>query len=378
MSAEPAEPAEPSEPDTETGRSRTLDVVVPLYREAEGLRNFHRVLTSQLNDLNDRYDWNVVYVADPSPDATADIVRELASRDRRVRGVVMLRRAGHQMSLIAGMEWSTADAVITMDGDLQHPPALIPQLLEHYEAGVDVVQTIRTRSAGRSRLGGAMSRGFYRVIRGISDVPITEGGADFRLLSARAVRILTAEVRESDRFIRGLVPWMGLPTATVEFEAPAREHGTSKYNLARSLDLAGSGVVSFSKAPLHLAMVLGLIVSGLGLLIGIAALLARLAGSNVPAGWATLVVMVAVLSGVQLVCIGFIGLYLGVVFDEAKRRPQILVEEYVSSSEDPHSGKAPTASRRIRAVPPRTSHPALDSCERGGSRVSVAGGSHGA
>lgn len=344
----------PVEPDPRA----SLDVVVPLFNEADGLAGFHAGLTEVLEALSDRYRWGVTYVVDPSPDGTAEIVRRLADADSRVRGVLLLRRAGHQMSLVAGMEWSSADAVITMDGDLQHPPALIPQMLQLFEGGADVVQTVRTRTEGQSRVSRALSGSFYKLIHAISHVRIVEGGADFRLLSARAVRIVTAEIQESDRFLRGLVPWIGLPTETIEFEAAPRAHGSSKYTLARSLQLAGSGVVSFSKAPLHLAIILGLVVSGLGLVSGIAALVMRLAGAAIPAGWATLVVMVAVLSGVQLICLGFIGLYLGVVFDEAKRRPQILVEDYVSQSDHHDASTAGQATDgQTSTALPRDRHP---------------------
>lgn len=303
----------------------TLDVVVPLYNEADGIADFHRALVEVLATVEPRYAWSVVYVVDPSPDGTAERVRAIADADARVGAVLLMRRAGHQMSLIAGMERSAADVVITMDGDLQHPPTLIPAMLDLFESGVDVVQTVRARTVGQGWLARTLSSGFYRVMARLSEVRMVPGGADFRLMSSRVVRILCDEIGESDRFLRGLIPWLGLPTATIEFDAPARHAGRSKYSLRRSLALAASGVVSFSKVPLHLGIVLGLVVGALGVISGIVAAIMRLAGADIPAGWTTLVVMVAVLSGMQMVTLGLIGLYLGVIFDEAKRRPQILV-----------------------------------------------------
>ncbi|GCD20839.1 glycosyltransferase family 2 protein [Cellulomonas algicola] len=308
---------------------RTLDVVVPLYNEAEGIDQFHAVLVDVLESVGDRYEWSVVYVVDPSSDGTSEHVRQFVARDERVRAVLLLRRAGHQMSLVAGMEQTTADAVITMDGDLQHPPELIPRMLELFESGVDVVQTVRAKTHQQGVLGRTASRGFYRVMRRLSEVSIVEGGADFRLMSARVVRILTREIPESDRFLRGLIPWLGVPTETLEFTAPARAAGRSKYSFGRSLSLAASGLVSFSKAPLHVGIVLGAVVSLLGLVAGLVALVMKLSGAGIPEGWATLVVLVAILSGVQLMTLGLIGLYVGVIFDEAKKRPQILVDELV-------------------------------------------------
>ena len=308
---------------------RSLCVVVPLYNEAEGIRAFHESLTRVLRGLEDRYQWRIVYVVDPSGDETAARVRELAGDDPRVGGVFMLRRAGHQMSLIAGMQRSSADACITMDGDLQHPPEMIARMLDLFEGGVDVVQTVRVRTEGQDWLHRALSASFYRIMNRLSDVPMIPGGADFRLMSARVVRVLCDRVVEHDRFIRGLIPWLGLPTATLEFTAPERAAGKSSYSMVRSFSLAASGIVSFSKAPLYLGLGLGLAVSLLGILGGLSAVVLRLSGAPIPAGWATLVVMVAVLAGAQLVTLGFIGLYIGVVFDEAKRRPQILVADTV-------------------------------------------------
>lgn len=334
----------------------SLGVVVPLFNEAAGLADFHRALVAVLESVADRYRWCVLYVVDPSPDGTATRARALADSDDRVGALILMRRAGHQMSLVAGMERIGTDVVVTMDGDLQHPPELLPRILDLYETGVDVVQTVRTSTAGQSLLSAAASRSFYRLMTRLSEVPMVPGGADYRLMSGRVVRILTKDIQESDRFLRGLLPWLGMPTATVEFEAPARGAGESKYTFRRSLQLATSGIVSFSKVPLQLGIVLGLVVGALGLLSGVAAFIARLSGADIPAGWATLVVMVAVLSGMQLVALGLIGTYLGVVFDEAKKRPQIIVGDHVEATPSPVCAEGgPDPDRGLRGDLHRTS-----------------------
>ncbi len=324
---------------------RTLCVVVPLYNEEEGILAFHDALTAVLRGVEERYEWTVLYVVDPSRDDTASRVRELASRDPRVGGIFLLRRAGHQMSLIAGMQRSHADACITMDGDLQHPPEMIPRMLEMFEDGADVVQTVRLHTVGQGRIRRTLSVWFYRVINRLSSVPMVQGGADFRLMSARVVRILCEGIVENDRFIRGLIPWLGLPTSVLEFTAPERVAGKSSYTMGRSFSLAASGIVSFSKVPLHFGIGLGLVVSVLGLLGGIGAVVARLSGAPIPAGWTSLVVMMALLAGAQLITLGIIGMYIGVVFDETKRRPQILVADSVGAVERdlvPTSPQPPT------------------------------------
>ena len=312
-------------------RKSTLCVIVPLYNEAEGVCAFNAALTAVLTDVEESYEWTILYVVDPSRDETAARVRELAAEDPRVSAILMLRRAGHQMSLIAGMQRNRADACITMDGDLQHPPEIIPEMLDLFEKGADVVQTVRVRTDGQAWLRRALSLAFYRGINRLSDVQLVPGGADFRLMSARVVWILSERIVENDRFIRGLIPWLGLPTATIEFTAPERSFGKSSYSMARSVSLAVSGVVSFSKVPLHFGIGLGLVVSLLGLVGGCAAAILRISGAPIPAGWTSLVVMMALLAGAQLVALGLIGLYLGVVFDETKRRPQILIADVVGT-----------------------------------------------
>lgn len=304
-------------------------MVVPLLNEAAGIHRFHQELVRALEVVSHRYDWRILYVVEPSTDGTAGIVRDFVETDPRLGAVFMLRRAGHQMALIAGMQRSRAEACITLDGDLQHPPSLIPAMLDLYETGVDVVQAVRTRTAGLSPMDNLLSKGYYRLINGLTEVPIVPGGADFRLMSARVVKIVSHDITENDRFLRGLVPWLGLPTATIEFEAPARVAGESKYSVKRKLALAVSGVVSFSKIPLHLGLGLGLVVSALAVILGIGAIIVRLAGVPVAAGWTSLVVLITLLAGAQLLTLGLIGMYLGIVFDESKKRPQIFVADEV-------------------------------------------------
>jgi len=317
---------------SESGPVPSVSVVVPLFNEAEGLPLFHAELTNVLSSLSGRCTWKIIYVVDPSPDGTTEVVRQLADQDSRISGVFLLRRAGHQLSLLAGMRASDADAVITMDGDLQHPPELIPEILRLYETGVDVVQTVRVSTDGQGSIARGLSRGFYGLINRLSDVKMVAGGADYHLLSRRVVDILCNEIVERDVFMRGLIPWLGLPTATIEFTARQRVAGESKYSIRRSLSLATSGIVSFSKLPLHLGIGLGLVVCVLAILTAVGAVVARLVGNDIPAGWATLIVVLTLLSGVQLLCLGLIGMYLSVIFDEAKKRPQILVAETVGTT----------------------------------------------
>jgi dolichol-phosphate mannosyltransferase len=304
-----------------------VDVVVPLLNEAGIIREFHCELMKALDGVSDRYECRVLYVVEPSTDGTAEIVRGIAESDPRVAALFNLRRAGHQMALIAGMQHSRSDACVTLDGDLQHPPSLIPEMLRLFETGVDVVQTVRTRTEGISIFNRTSSRLYYSIINKLTDVPITPGGADFRLVSARVVEIVSRRVTESDRFLRGLVPWLGLPTAYLDFEAAPRRAGESKYSAKRRISLAVSGILSFSKIPLQAGLFLGLIVTGLAMLFALGAVGYRFAGGSVAAGWTSLVVLISLMTGAQLLALGLIGMYIGVVFDEAKKRPQVLIAD---------------------------------------------------
>jgi glycosyltransferase involved in cell wall biosynthesis len=328
---------------TSRAERRSICVVVPLFNETAGLGSFHEELSQTMRGQESDYSWSVIYVVDPSPDGTADLVRTLAAADEHVSGVFLLRRAGHQLSLLAGMRASDADAVITMDGDLQHPPELIPEMLRRFADGADVVQTIRVSTDGQGAISRHFSNGFYSLMNRLSDVKIEKGGADYRLMSRTVVDILGNDIVEQDLFLRGLIPWLGLPTSLVEFTARERVAGKSKYSLSRSLSLAASGIVSFSKVPLHIGIGLGLVVCALAAVGAVAAILARFLGADIPAGWTTLVVVLALLSGVQLLCLGLIGMYVGVIFDEAKKRPLILIADTVGGLAD--AGSSRTAGR---------------------------------
>src|SRR5215204_3040009 len=212
----------------------SLRVVCPVYREADSIAEFHGRLWDVLDGLSDRYRCSVQYVIDPSDDKTVETIRDLIGENSATSALVMSNRFGHQMALLAGMDHSEADVLITLDCDLQHPPELFPTLLSRYEEGYDVVQTIRTETENQARLSKFASRRFYRVLNRLSDTEILEGGADYRLLSRRVVDVFKVDIRERNQFLRGLIPWVGFRACRVEFTAGARHAGESKYSFARS------------------------------------------------------------------------------------------------------------------------------------------------
>ena len=310
---------------------KTVDIILPAYNEEEGLDAFHGALRAELSTLADRYRFNVCYVLDPSTDGSIDVLRRLAADDPCVTVLHLSRRFGHQMSLVAGIDQSRGDAVIMMDCDLQHPPALVRRLLEKFEEGCDVVHAIREYDHGTHPLKRWSSRLFYSIQNALSPVDIRAGAADFRLISRRVARVFQTSIREQNQFLRGLFQWVGFRSATVTFVSPPRKRGRSKYDLLRLIAFSLTGMLSFSKVPLRLAALAGFAISTLSLTYG-AWLTGRFfVAGYTPPGYTSLIVMMLFLGGLQLLVLGILGEYVGSVFDEAKRRPLYLVDEVIRS-----------------------------------------------
>ncbi len=324
-----------------TGKAR-LSVVCPAYEEEESLPHFHRELGAVLDTLANRYDVEVIYVDDGSADGTLGLLRRLAASDPRVRYLSFSRNFGHQAAIMAGMESATGDVVVTLDSDLQHPPALIPTLLEKWREGNDVVLTVRQEDPELGWFKRLSSRWFYRLINRVSDTPIPFAAADFRLLSRRALDGLL-RLREARPFLRGLVQWLGFPQAEVPFVPARRTAGTSKYNLWRMVGLSLDALFSFSKVPLRVATVLGLLATSVGLILaGVGLVRAAFGLPGADAGHTFLLVTVYLLGGGILFALGALGEYVGRVHDQVRARPLFLVKEQSSTP-----GEAPVGARRV-------------------------------
>jgi len=307
-----------------------LSIVVPAFEEEGNLGALHRKIMEVL-DEGVTPDWELLFVDDGSRDGTWQEILRLHAHDPRVCGLSFSRNFGHQRALLAGLEHARGAAVITMDADLQHPPSLIPALVDAWETGNQIVHTVRKDSKGVSWLKRATSRGFYRVYSLLSGVSMEPGMADFRLLDRSVVDQLI-RFEEQGLFLRGLFSWMGFRNTRVEFECGTRYSGTTKYSPRRMLSLAWSGVTSFSLVPLRMATLVGLLTSGLAFGFLIYALVAELGGYPTVPGWASGVSIVSFLFGVLFILLGVIGEYLGKVLTEVKRRPRYLVQEYAGSA----------------------------------------------
>jgi dolichol-phosphate mannosyltransferase len=307
-------------------RPGLVSFVVPVYREAEGLLHFGAALFAVMDGLGLPYE--VIFVEDDSPDASFDRVRELHRlRPDVVKGLSMSRRFGHQASLAAGLEQAAGDVVICMDSDMQHPPALVPFLLWKWAEGHQLVYTRRRAQAGRGRLKEMASRLFYNAINRVSDVQMEDGTADFRLMDRLVVDALR---RFSERwlFYRGLAQWAGFRRVAVLYDAPPRFAGQSSYTWGRLLQLGADALFTFSLFPLRLSYALGA-VSLLGaFLYALYAVCWRLAGGGVP-GYASLVLLVTGMGGLNLICLGIVGEYVGRVHEQVKQRPLYLVKERI-------------------------------------------------
>ena len=312
-----------------------ISVVVPVYNEAGGLRAFHERTTQALEAIP-RARHELVYVDDGSEDESFQALRGFADADGRVRVVKLSRNFGHQIAITAGMDHARGDCCVVIDADLQDPPEVISDLVEAWHKGFDVVYGVRSARAGESRMKLATAAAFYRLLRRIVGIEIPLDAGDFRLLSRRAMNEL-GRMREKDRFVRGLVSWIGFRQTGVSYERDERHAGETKYPYRKMLKFALDGITSFSSLPLRLASWLGWSTSMLAFLYILTIPIQWLAGKTV-AGFPTIMAAILFIGGVQLICLGIMGEYLGRIFNEVKPRPLYLVEERVGDLPEPPPG----------------------------------------
>lgn len=317
----------------------SLDILVPLFNEEQALPKFHTRLTQVIADLS--YEIRILYVDDGSSDGTPALLQKLASEDPRVAFIEFSRNFGHQSALTAGLDHADADIVIMMDGDGQHPPQLIPEMLGQFNAGYDIVLTQRSNDGELSLLKRKNSSLFYSFINLIGHTKIIPGAADFRLVSRRVVEALR-QMPEYHRFLRGMVSWVGFRTVILPYTAPVRLAGKPKYSLSKMMKLAMDAIFSFSLLPLQIGLVLGFLFFVLAGLEAAYVLYFWLHGRRellVP-GWSSLMFMILVAGGLLMTLVGLIGIYVGYIFQEVKRRPVYVIQT------------AQTKSRALQTISP--------------------------
>lgn len=314
-------------------KQQLLSVIVPCYNEQEVIATTHKRLSGVLTSIGMRYE--IIYVDDGSSDETESILRNLQKSDpARVRLILFARNFGHQMAVSAGIDAAAGDAVVLIDADLQDPPEVIEQMLARWREGYQVAYGQRTDREGESAFKLATAKLFYRTLNKMSEIPMPLDAGDFRLMDRCVVEALKA-MPERDRYIRGMVTWAGFRQIAVPYKRAARAAGESKYPLRKMIRFAIVGMLSFSRAPLHLVSSLGFACAGLSLIGIIYALIMRLFTGDWEPGWTLLFIGVVFFGGIQLICLGIVGEYVGRIYAEVKRRPIYLVRERVGFDQPP-------------------------------------------
>ncbi len=303
----------------------TFTIIAPVYNEEPVLHELYKRVSGVMDQIDEP--WELVLVDDGSRDRSAEIIAELNAQDNRVKGISFSRNFGFQEAVTAGMDYSSGDAVILTDADLQDPPEVIPEMIAKWREGYDVVYGVRTEREGETWFKLVTAKMFYRIIHRITSVNIPLDTGDFRLMDRRVVDAI-GQMRERNRFLRGMVPWVGYKQTGVYFKRDPRFAGEAKYSsFRRMFRFAMNAITSFSYVPLQLATYLGFIIASLTALAILIVIFLRLFSVHALAGQATTLVTVLFLGGVQLISLGIIGEYLGRIYDEVKGRPLYLVQK---------------------------------------------------
>lgn len=302
----------------------TLSIVIPVYNEEAVIAESHRRMTRVARDLDVSYE--LLFINDGSQDRSYELLADLTQCDPHVRVLSFARNFGHQAAITAGMDHARGDAIVVIDADLQDPPELIGPMLEKWREGYDVVYAVREKRQGDTLFKRATASLFYRLLKRITSVEIPLDTGDFRLMSRRAIEAMKL-FSERNRFVRGLVSWIGFKQTGISFVRSERYAGETKYPLRKMLRFAMDGIVTFSYFPLQMATYLGFIVSGASFLGILWVIYMRFFTQQTITGWASLMVIMLFLGGVQLLTLGIAGEYIGRIYDEVKRRPLYLLQE---------------------------------------------------
>jgi polyisoprenyl-phosphate glycosyltransferase len=298
-----------------------LSIAAPMHDEEGIARQFHERVVAAAGDVP----FELVIVDDGSRDGTPQILAEIAAADERVKVVTLSRNFGHQAALTAALEHASGDVVVMLDGDLQDPPEVIPEMLDRWREGADVVYAVRSQRQGETAFKRTTASWFYRLFRSLADIDLTPESGDFRLMDRRPLDALLA-MQERNRFLRGMSVWVGYTQTAVTFQREARTTGRTKYTLRRMLRFSFDAITSFSYRPLQFATLLGFVFSALAFLLIPLTIVARY--TNIyERGVPTTIVIVSLLGGIQLICVGIIGEYVGRIYDEVKHRPLYVVRD---------------------------------------------------
>jgi dolichol-phosphate mannosyltransferase len=299
-----------------------LSIVIPAFNEAENIP----VIAQKIKMiLGDQYTYEILFVDDGSKDKSLAVLRRLAGQEPAVKFIALSRNFGHQMALRAGLEHAQGEAVISMDADMQHPPEMLPQLIQKWQEGYEIVYTIREKDPNQTFFKKQTSTWFYKLINYAADIDLDEGAADFRLLDRKVVDYLK-QFKENDLFLRGIISWIGFNQYKISYKPAERFAGTSKYSVKKMVALASNGITSFTTKPLYLSVLLGFMMFLFAIGFGFDALYDHWMGQTTT-GWTSIIIIIVMIGGIQLIMIGIIGIYLGKMFLEVKQRPSYIIKE---------------------------------------------------
>lgn len=310
---------------------KLISILIPAYNEHESLPLLYDRLVKLMNSQA-KYDFEVLFVNDGSKDNTLHLIKFLRKKDPRINYVNLSRNYGKEVAMAAGFDYVKGDALVLMDADLQDPPELIPEMIKYWEEGYDDVYARRKSRKGESPLKKLTSWGFYRVLQSMTNIEIQKDTGDFRLLDRRCVEAIK-QLRESQRYTKGLYSWIGYNKKEILYDRDPRIAGKTKWNYRRLINLSIDGITSFTTSPLRWAAILGIIISCAGFIYMLAIILKTLIYGVDVSGYASMMVVILFLGGIQLIFLGLIGEYLGRAFYEAKRRPLYFIDSYNEQKE---------------------------------------------
>lgn len=305
-------------------------IIIPLYNEEEVVSECIKRVIAVCNELDG--DYEIIFVNDGSRDRTMEIVRSECDKNKNIKVLSFSRNFGHQIAITAGMDRANGDAVIVMDADLQDPPEVIKDLIAKYREGYDVVYAVRAERKGETFFKKFSSKVFYRFLRYMCNIDIPVDTGDFRLLSRKVCDVMKS-FTERNRYVRGLVSWVGFRQAAVEYVREERFAGETKYPLRKMLKLSMDGITSFSSKPLTMSKNFGFLTAAAGFIYMMVVVLQKFVFGKTVQGWASLAVLILLIGGIQLIMLGVVGEYIARIFDESKNRPLYIIEEEINTDD---------------------------------------------
>ena len=310
---------------------KKLSLVIPMYYEEEVAQTCYDRVKSNLDQIKDNYDYEIIFVNDGSKDKTLSILKDIAKKDKKVKVVSFSRNFGHQVAVTAGLKYVTGDAVLIMDADLQDPPEVIPDMLKKWEEGYEVIYGKRKSREGESAFKLLTASAFYSFLNKMSDTEIPKDTGDFRLVDKSVIEVINS-LPEHNKFLRGLFSWVGFNQYAFEYERKERVAGSTKYPLKKMLKLAGDGIIGFSKKPLKMIYKMAFFSLFLFVAVIVASIVIHVNNwqNVIMPGWTTIMLAITFLSSLILFALGFIGEYIMRIYDETRQRPQYIVKETVN------------------------------------------------